>query len=109
MTLFKHWRYLLVALLAGGALAAFSACGDDDEEQATETPAATTPAAGERIQGGALTIQYVQPQKIDPHFSSFAQDIGFERMVWRGLYSLDIDKLPFPALAGGGGGGDARG
>jgi len=99
MTLFKHWRYLLVALLAVGALAAFSACGDDDEEQATETPAATTPAAGERIQGGTLTVATVEGDKLDPHQSSFGSEISFERMLWRAAYTLDKEDVPQPAMA----------
>ena len=99
MTLFKHWRYLLVALLAVGALAAFSACGDDDEEKATETPAATTPAAGERIQGGTLTVATIEGDKLDPHQSSFGSEISFERMLWRAAYTLDKEDVPQPAMA----------
>src|SRR3990172_11175688 len=99
MTLFKHWRYLLVALLAVGALAAFSACGDDDEEKATETPAATTPAAGERIQGGTLTVATIEGDKLDPHQSSFGSEISFERMLWRAAYALDKEDVPQPAMA----------
>ena len=99
MTLFKHWRYLLVALLAVGALAAFSACGDDDEEKATETPAATTPAAGERIQGGTLTVATIEGDKLDPHQSSFGSEISFERMLWRAAYTLDAEDVPQPAMA----------
>ena len=43
----------------------------------------------------------IEPQKLDPHFSSFAQDISVQRMVWRGLYSLDTDNEPLPAMADG--------
>ena len=52
-------------------------------------------------QGVELTVQGVEFASLDPHFSSFAQDISLHRMVWRGLYSLDIDNVPQPAMADG--------
>jgi oligopeptide transport system substrate-binding protein len=103
MTFLRSWRYLLLSMVAIGALIAFAACGDDDEgDGAEETPGGDgSPAAGERIQGGSLRIQQVEPQSLDPHFSSFAQDISVQRMLWRGLYSLDTDNNPVPAYADG--------
>ncbi len=102
MSLVKHWRLVLLSLFAIVALAAFAACGDDDDNGG-ETTAATTPAGtsggDERIKGGELTIQGNEFQSLDPHFSSFAQDISLHRMLWRGLYSLDKDNKPVPAMA----------
>jgi ABC-type oligopeptide transport system substrate-binding subunit len=105
MSLLKHWRFVLLTLVAIAALAAFGACGDDDDDDdggetaAATTPAGETPSGDERIQGGELTIQGNEFQSLDPHFSSFAQDISLHRMLWRGLYSLDVDNVPVPAMA----------
>ncbi|MFQ5878817.1 MAG: peptide ABC transporter substrate-binding protein [Dehalococcoidia bacterium] len=41
----------------------------------------------------------IEPASLDPHFSIFAQDISLERMLWRGLYTLDKDNKPQPAMA----------
>ena len=93
-----RWLWLLAALAAIVAVA-FVACDDDDEDG--ETPAAgETPApSGERIQGGELTLATVEPDKLDPHFSSFSQDISLQRMIWRGLYTLDVNNEPQPTMA----------
>jgi len=101
MSFLNRWRYLLLSLVAVGSLVAIAACGDDDEEGGGDaTPGATDePAAGERIQGGDLTIQSYEFASLDPHFSSFAQDISLHRMLWRGLYTLDIDNVPQPSMA----------
>ena len=102
MSFLRHWRYLLLSLVAIGALLAFAACGgDDDGGGAEETPAGESPAAGERIDGGEMTVQSVEFASLDPHFSSFAQDISLHRMLWRGLYTLDIDNVPQPSMAEG--------
>lgn len=101
MSSLKDWRYLLLSVAAVGALVAFAACGDDDEGGGDEETTAPTdePAAGERIDGGDLTVQSVEFASLDPHFSSFAQDISLHRMLWRGLYTLDIDNVPQPSMA----------
>lgn len=94
-----RWLWMLAALV-GIAVLAFAACDDEEEEGAGETPAAgETPTAGERIQGGELTVATDEPDSLDPHFSSFSQDIGLDRMLWRGLYWLDTDNVPQPAMA----------
>jgi oligopeptide transport system substrate-binding protein len=41
----------------------------------------------------------IEPQYLDPHRSSFAQDISVERMLFRGLFQLDKDAKPAPAMA----------
>ncbi len=99
MSFLRVWRYLLLSLVAIGALVAFAACGDDDDGGGEESPGATQPGAGERIQGGTLSVQTIDAQSLDPHFSNFAQDISIERMLWRGLYTLDKDNKPQPAMA----------
>jgi oligopeptide transport system substrate-binding protein len=87
----------MFAVLAIFAIAV--ACGDDDDSNtnnsnssspsASNTKAPST--AGQPQKGGEITVQYLEFQSFDPHFSSFAQDIGHEGMVWRGLYRLDKD------------------
>lgn len=98
---FGGWRFSVVALVAILALVALPACGDDEEEEATptatpaETPAATpTPAAG-----GELTVATFEPDALDPHFSSFSQDISLQRMLWTGLYWLDANNVSQPQMA----------
>jgi oligopeptide transport system substrate-binding protein len=102
MNLLKQWRYILLTVLAIVALGALAACGDDDDDDDTgesATPTRTGALEGERIDGGTLTVQYLEPQSLDPHFSSFAQDIGFQRMLWRGLYHLDQQNEVEPGMA----------
>lgn len=105
------WVYLLMSLIAVLALA-FAACGDDDDGtgddgDGTETAAPTDGETGEptepsgdgRVQGGELIVQSNEPDSLDPHFSSFAQDISLHRMLWRGLYWLDADYNVTPHMA----------
>ncbi|HEX5939568.1 MAG TPA: peptide ABC transporter substrate-binding protein [Dehalococcoidia bacterium] len=102
----RFWLSLFgVFVLAAGLVAV--GCGDDDdddadtdvtdeatEEEATEEEAADDDdgaAAGDRQEGGEVILHSLEPEEFDPHASSFASDISFERMVWRGLYSLDAE------------------
>jgi oligopeptide transport system substrate-binding protein len=89
-----RWLWMLAALLSIAVLA-FAACEDEEEEEGP----GETPAAGERIQGGELTVASVEPDSLDPHFSSFSQDISLARKLWRGLYTLDRDNVPQPSMA----------
>ncbi len=98
MSLFNHWRFVLLTLVAIGVLGGFAACGGGEENA---SPAASTGGAAARIKGGTLTVHNVEFQSTDPHYSNFAQDISLERMLWRGLYSLDKDNVPQPAMADG--------
>ncbi|MDP2949543.1 MAG: peptide ABC transporter substrate-binding protein [Chloroflexota bacterium] len=84
----------LAALMA--ALAVLAVACEEEEPAVTGTP---TAAAGQRIQGGTLTVQSFEFASLDPHFSSFAQDISLHRMLWRGLYALDKDNAPQPSMA----------
>jgi oligopeptide transport system substrate-binding protein len=53
------------------------------------------------MNGGELTVQSFEPGSLDPHFGSFAQEISLYRMLWRGLYELDANNEPRPAMASG--------
>lgn len=88
------------------------ACGDNGDDPGdsgasaeTSTPGATgeaTPTAeADRasLAGGELTVQYIEFQSFDPHFSAFTGDIGHQGMVFRGLYDLSADNRPVPLLA----------
>lgn len=99
----RFWLSLFGTLVLAAGLVAVG-CGDDDddddadvaeetEEEATEEEAADDDdaAADERQDGGEVILHSLEPEEFDPHASSFAQDISFERMVWRGLYSLDAE------------------
>lgn len=97
MSFLRNWRYLLLSMMAISALVALGACGGNDEGDGGG--GGGSPAAGERIDGGTMTVHAIEPLSIDPHFSSFAADISFERMVWRGLYVLDTENVPKPSMA----------
>lgn len=100
----NRWFLLLAGLLSAVMVLAV-ACGDDDEDDGgtDETPAAgeTEPAGSgdERQDGGEMTVHAQDIESFDPHFSSFAQDISFFRMVWRGLFTMDAENVPQPAMA----------
>ncbi len=102
MSLFKHWRLVLSTAVALTVMAGFIACGDDDNGGGSTSGATTaggSPSGDQRKQGGTLTVQSNEFQSLDPHYSNFAQDISMDRMLWRGLYTLDKDNTPQPAMA----------
>ncbi len=86
-----RWLWLLAALAAIVAVA-FAACDGDDDGGGGGV-------SGDRIEGGELTLATVEPDALDPHFSSFSQDISLQRMIWRGLYTLDVNNEPQPTMA----------
>jgi ABC-type oligopeptide transport system substrate-binding subunit len=71
---------------------AFAACDGDDDGGGGGV-------SGDRIEGGELTLATVEGDALDPHFSSFASDISLQRMLWRGLYTLDASNEPQPQMA----------
>jgi len=95
--------FLLFAGLMSIALVVAAACSSGTSSgDKTKTAAAgggKTPAAGTTTAGGAqapadqqkITIQLAEPEFYDPHRSNFEQDIGVERMLFRGLYNLTDD------------------
>ncbi|MGE3573867.1 MAG: ABC transporter substrate-binding protein [Dehalococcoidia bacterium] len=86
--------WILLALLSIALIAA--ACGDDDDDDGGANGGSVTSTPKK---GGEITIVYPEPESFDPHYSAFAQDIGVQRMVWRGLYRLNGDNKAEPEMA----------
>src|SRR5512143_630691 len=99
MNVRNRWFLLFTALISVALMAAV-ACGggtSSSDKTATakagggggKTPAASA-AAGADIAPAdqqKITIQLGEPQFYDPHRSNFEQDIGVERMLFRGLWT----------------------
>src|SRR5687768_3680619 len=102
----SKWQ-LLLSMFAIFAIMAFAAaCGDDDDDDDGGDDATATTAGGSSTTtaakpSGTITIRTIQFESWDPHFSDFNQDIEHFFMVWRGLYHLDKDGKPQPAMADG--------
>jgi len=103
MNIRSRW-FLLFAGLMSATMVVAAACssgtssGDKTKTAAAgggKTPAAgTTPAAGADVAPAdkqKIVIQSAEPEFYDPHRSSFEQDIGMERTLFRGLYNLTDD------------------
>src|SRR5512141_2267593 len=99
----NRWFLLFTALISV-ALVAAVACGGTSSSDKTATASAggggKTPAATSGTTGAAdkapadqqkITTQLPEPEFVDPHRSNFEQDIGLERMLFRGLYNLTDD------------------
>ena len=95
----SKWFLLPMSLVTAGLVFA-AACGGDDDGDETPTggttpgaTAAATEPTGDKAPADQqkITIQLGEPQFLDPHRSSFEQDIGVERMLFRGLYNLTDD------------------
>ncbi|MBA4179022.1 MAG: hypothetical protein C0506_00380 [Anaerolinea sp.] len=100
------WRMLLSVLAMFAVLAIAAACGDDDNAEPTKAPGGTAAAGSPTAPAvtkpsGTITIRTIQFESWDPHFADFNQDIEHFFMVWRGLYHLDADSKPQPAMAAG--------
>ncbi len=87
-----------IMLVAAAACSSGTSSGDKTKTAAAgggKTPAAgaTTSTGGEQAPAAQqkITIQSAEPQFYDPHRSSFEQDIGIERLLFRGLYNLTDD------------------
>src|SRR5690349_12507736 len=92
---------ILFGMFAVFALAAVfaAACGDDDDDNGGGNNggnATATQSGAAAKKGGQITIVYPEPESFDPHYSSFAQDIGVQRMVFRGLFRIGLDNKPSP-------------
>lgn len=98
-----RWKRVMLLAFAVFAMTAFAAaCGDDDDDpdDGGDGPTSTsTTGGGDAKEGGEITIQYLEHASFDPHYSSFAQDIGVQGMVFRGLYALDVKNVPQPLMA----------
>lgn len=94
MTMRNRWFLMLAGVLSFTLVLGAACSSDDDKTDSTPAAGKTTttgtgdmaPAADQKI-----TIQSVEPQYLDPHRSSFEQDIAIERMIFRGLYNLTDD------------------
>jgi oligopeptide transport system substrate-binding protein len=101
----SKWRMLLSMFAIFAILAIAVACGDDDDDDGGDDggtePTSSTGSPAASKPSGTITIRTVQFESWDPHFSDFNQDIEHFFMVWRGLYHLDKDSKPQPAMADG--------
>lgn len=106
MTIRNRWFLLFSALAALTLVAAVACSSGTSNSDKTATAAAGGGGGGQTAQpttaGGApadaapasdqkITIQSPEPEFYDPHRSNFEQDIGVERMLFRGLYGLTDD------------------
>ncbi len=105
-----RWKALGLLASVAAILMLAAACSSSSNDNKTTTPgsgaSATSPAGASATgsasapqQGGSITVQALQPQSFDPHYSGFVQDISVQRMLWRGLYRLDKDNKLQPEMA----------
>jgi oligopeptide transport system substrate-binding protein len=99
MSIRNRW-FLLFAGLMSLVLVAAAACGGgkssaDKTATAGAGTGAKTATTGAADQAPAdqqkIVTQMPEPEFVDPHRSNFEQDIGIERMLFRGLYNLTDD------------------
>ena len=88
----RLWPLMLLTAVLALTVACVGAQGDN----ATPTGG---PGVAERIDGGDMVVQGNEPDSLDPHWSAFQPDISLERMLWRGLYSLDENQEVQPSMA----------
>lgn len=100
-------RMLFSVLAMFAVLAIAAACGGDSTTTTPTAAAGSTTAAGSpsaaanAAPSGTITVKTIQFEIWDPHVADFNQDIEHIFMVWRGLYHLDKDSKPAPAMAEG--------
>lgn len=87
-----------IMLVAAAACSSGTSSGDKTKTAAGggKTPAAgttTTASGGDQAPADQqkITVQFAEPEFYDPQKSNFEQDIGVERMLFRGLYNLTDD------------------
>ncbi len=94
----------MAAVVAIAVLSAVACGGEKQETRATTAPSGTqaaqaggyTPAPKDQQ---VLRVPYAEPDFLDPHKSQFAQDIGVERMLFKGLFGTDEKGNPIPVVA----------
>ncbi len=99
----KKLRLVALIVVSAALTLAVAACGGGGTKSTGTTPSAGGTAAPADQQ--KLTIQGGEPEFYDPLRSSFEQDIAIERMLFRGLYELQLDSsdnvVSVPAMAAG--------
>jgi oligopeptide transport system substrate-binding protein len=106
MNVRNRWFLVFTALISASLVLA-AACGggtSSTDKTATakagggggKTPAASAAAGGAAADAAPAAQQQIvtqlpEPEFVDPHRSNFEQDIGLERMLYRGLYNLTDD------------------
>ena len=83
-------------MLLTAVLALIVACMGAEGENTTPDDESGT---AQRIDGVDLVVQGNEPDSLDPHWSAFQPDISLQRMLWRGLYTLDENQEVQPAMA----------
>lgn len=104
MVLAVRGKALAIFVCVAAVFALAAACGGSDTPNTPisgGSPAATIAGTTSPEAGGSITVQALQPQSFDPHFSGTTADISVERMLWRGLYRLDKSNKPVPEMATG--------
>jgi oligopeptide transport system substrate-binding protein len=96
----KKLGFLVLTALTAILTLAVVACGGGEKKTSVETPSAGGAAPPEQQ---VLVAQSAEPEFFDPHRSNFEQDIAIERMLFRGLYQLELDAndnvVAVPAMA----------
>jgi oligopeptide transport system substrate-binding protein len=99
----KKLKFLILIAVTAMLALAVVACGGGEKKASEDTPSTTGEAAPADQQ--VLIAQSAEPEFFDPHRSNFEQDIAVERMLFRGLYQLELDSsdkvVAVPAMADG--------
>jgi oligopeptide transport system substrate-binding protein len=98
----KKLGFLVLTALTAILTLAVVACGGGEKKTSADTPSAGGAAPPEQQ---VLVAQSAEPEFFDPHRSNFEQDIAIERMLFRGLYQLELDAndnvVAVPSMAAG--------
>ena len=98
----KGFGFLVLTALATALTVTVVACGGGEEKTSEKTPSTGGAAPADQQ---VLIAQSAEPEFFDPHRSNFEQDIAVERMLFRGLYQLELDNkdnvVAVPAMADG--------
>jgi oligopeptide transport system substrate-binding protein len=98
----KKLGFLVLTALTAILTLAVVACGGGEKKTSADTPSAGGAAPADQQ---VLVAQSAEPEFFDPHRSNFEQDIAIERMLFRGLYQLELDAndnvVAVPSMAAG--------
>ena len=82
---YRRFAAALITLV--GVAGLLAGCGDDDD------------GSQQDASGGTVTIGASQFESWDPHAGNVAPDVAHYVYVWRGMYHLDLQDEPQPAMA----------